>query len=623
MWLFGEYLQPVVRSDDNLNDQALLPHLVNRRAFMAGIGGAGIVAATGFSARSQQVTPGAPGSASPAASPVGSPGASPIAMATPIAEPPAMIGKLRVVREQRPVYTTKPTRGGTLSMVRVGGNNLDFSPATLTQDFQIPASYLEPLVWIDGVTMAPQPWLATEWSWSKDRTEVEYRLREDVTWHDGESLTARDVAFSFTVYRDDIYSGIYNLFTNMESIDAVDSSTVRVRLSAPDGNWVRNASSQLVFQREQYGEYWDSQPEGQRTLSGFDWGESKPIGTGQWIVNEFRDSRVLFKRNRSYWGDSARMSEFRLDFVDDPATQLQQWHVGDADIVWPVAPRDLPAVSDRPGTVYAAETTTTMFAAFNFNNPMRLDPGILGDLRIRQALSLAVDRNRFARELFNGFFRPDVPGTIIQPDLKLEGIRNPEFNRDQARSLLTEAGFAITRDDGLFRYPEGSALKFDVIVRSGDHPDLSGVLASAAADLRTVGVLLEIRELSPERFEGVWINDHAFDLIAFSYSLYPGFTDFDLYGSDWDIRTNIQGFNPGGYRNEKVDRAIARMLDAASDEEYVSAVHAIQRQVNDEDLFALWLGSPLEAILVQDKVSGYRPNKLWQGLEASRIWRDK
>jgi ABC-type transport system substrate-binding protein len=156
----------------------------------------------------------------------------------------------------------------------------------------------------------------------------------------------------------------------------------------------------------------------------------------------------------------------------------------------------------------------------------------------------------------------------------------------------------------------------------GDDPALEAVLNSIAADLKTVGVILEVRALSPERFESVWITDHAFDMIAFSYSLYPGFTDFDLYGSDWDIRTNVQGFNPGGYRNEKVDRAIARALDATSDEEYVSALHAIQRQVNNEDLFALWFGSPLDAVLVQENVSGYQPNKNWQGWETNRLWRD-
>ena len=149
--------------------------------------------------------------------------------------------------------------------------------------------------------------------------------------------------------------------------------------------------------------YWESQTEGQRTLSGFDWGQSNPVGTGHWVVSEFRDSRVIFKRNREYWGNSAWMSEFRLDFVDDQATQLTRWHEGSADIVWPVEPRVLEQISDRPGTVYAAETTRTIFAAFNFNNPTRTNPALLSDIRIRKALSLGIDRNRYLANCLPAF----------------------------------------------------------------------------------------------------------------------------------------------------------------------------------------------------------------------------
>jgi peptide/nickel transport system substrate-binding protein len=620
-----ERAQPVSGSDSTNSEISVLPHVISRRGLVAGLGATGALTALGMQARGQQATPsptsGTP-AASPAASPIGSPVGSPVAGATPVAGP-EMIGNLRVIRDQHPTYASKPKRGGLLTMVRVGRANLDYNPASFAQDFQIPSSYLEPLVWIDGVTMEPRPWLAASWTWNTDHTEIEYTLRADVTWHDGERFTARDAAFSFTVYRDDVYSGAANLFTNMSAVEAVDDTTLRVTLSAPDANWIRNASSQLVFQRKQYAEYWDGQPEGQRTLSGFGWDKSSPVGTGQWIVNGFRDSRADFKRNRNYWNDSwAWASELRVDFVDDQATQLSRWHDGSADIVWPIAPKDLASVSDRPGVVYAAETVRTMFAAFNFNNPARTDPTVFGDARIRNALSLGIDRARYAREVFATFFRPELPGTILQPDLLLDGITNPVYQPDQARKLLEDAGFKITRNDGLLRYPDGHALKFDVVVRMGDDPALEAVLNSIAADLKTVGVILEVRALSPERFESVWLTDHAFDMIAFSYSLSPGFTDFDLYGSDWDIRTNVQGFNPGGYRNEKVDRAIARTLDATSDEEYVSALHAIQRQVNDEDLFALWFGSPLDAVLVQENISGYQPNKNWQGWETNRLWRD-
>lgn len=582
-------------------------------------GGSAALGVVGVRAQDEATPPATPEASPGAATPIASPViASPTP--TPVA-PPERIGQLTVVRDQRPEYPADRQRGGGVTVVRVGAGNTDFNPAAFSQDFQITVSYLEPLVLIDGVTQEPQPWLATEWSWNDDGMEITYRLREGVRWHDDEPFTARDVVFSFTVYRDDYNSAVSNLFTSMVDVEAVDELTVRVRLTAPDGNWIRNASSQLIFQREQYGSFWDNQPEGQRTLSGYNWAERKPLGTGPWIVVDRRDSRVDFDRYRDYWDDTALFTEMRIDFVNDPAEQLTRWHEGGADLVWPVAPRDLEGVSDRAGTVYAAESLTTMFAAFNFENPARANPTLLTDHRVRQALSLAIDRDRYAMEHFLGFFQPELAGTILQPDLYLEGITNPKRDVARARELLAEVGFTDRRGDNVLRGEDGSALKFDVIVRRGDSPDLEAILASITTDLIAAGIQFEVRPISAERFENTWITDRTFDLVAFSYSLYPGFTDFDLYGSAWDIRANIQGFNPGGYRNEQVDRAIDRALTATSDDDYRSALHAIQRQVANEDLFALWFGSPLEPVLAQAYILGFWPNKQWQGWHTNRLWR--
>jgi peptide/nickel transport system substrate-binding protein len=560
---------------------------------------------------------------SPVASPVGSPVASPVAPeASPVPAGPEMIGQLTVIRDQHPTYTAQHKRGGMITIARVGKSNADFNPASFAQDYQIPVSYLEPLIWIDGVTMEPGPCLATGWSWNDDSTDITYDLRDDVTWHDGEKFSAKDVAFSFEVYRDDINSGASNLFTNMVSTEVLSDTRLKVTLSAPDGNWVRNASSQLIFQRNQLFDFWNSAAPGSRTLTGFDWTATAPVGTGPWIVDEFRDSRVDFKANRSYWGNSPWASQMRTDFVADSATLLTDWHGGSADVVWPVQFADLASVSDRPGNLYAAESTRVMFAAFNFNNPARTDPGLFTNPDVRKALSLGIDRKRYANEIFGSFCRYQLASTIIQPDLYLNGLLNPEFDPEQAQKLLLGAGFALSKGDGILRYGDGTALKIDVVVRNTDDPGLVAVLNSIAADLRQVGVVLDVRPLSADRFDTVWLTEYSFDMIAFSYTLYPGFTDFDLYGSDWDVRTNVQGFNPGGYRNEAVNRAIGRALSTTDEAEYISALHAIQRQVSSDDLFGLWLGSPDELVLAQAEISGFQPNKTWQSAESGQIWRD-
>src|SRR5262249_8458028 len=148
--------------------------------------------------------------------------------------------------DPRPVYDGPPVEGDELRLLRAAGNNGDFAPAAFRQDFQIMASYLDPLVWIDEVTMEPVPWLAKSWEIDGKGTTITYPLRDDVVWHDGSPVQARDVVFSLYVYRDDLDSAVRNFFTNMDAVEAPDQTTVKVKLTAPDANWFFNASSQFV-----------------------------------------------------------------------------------------------------------------------------------------------------------------------------------------------------------------------------------------------------------------------------------------------------------------------------------------------------------------------------------------
>jgi ABC-type transport system substrate-binding protein len=139
-------------------------------------------------------------------------------------------------------------------------------------------------------------------------------------------------------------------------------------------------------------------------------------------------------------------------------------------------------------------------------------------------------------------------------------------------------------------------------------------------DLAEVGVGLKVRAMSPERYLATWTGSHEFDLIALGYNLYPGFTDFDLYGSSWDIRDNPQGWNPGGYHNAEVDRAIREILGATDSAAQREALLRLQRVAN-EDLFGLWFGFPLDLILVRPELRGFQPNILWQTWDTRKLWR--
>ncbi len=531
-----------------------------------------------------------------------------------------MLGRLRVVRDQRPIYNLEPSPGGGIQVMLTAGDNLNFNPAAFRQDFQILASHLDPLVWIDEVTMEPIPWLAEAWQWQDDGRTLSIRLRDNVSWHDGEPLTADDAVFSLIVHRDDVDSAVRNLFTNMEAVEVVGRRTLHVRLSSPDGNWLRNASSQFIMQRKQYQAHWEGRPEGERTLSDFNWQRDAPIGTGPWRVGRRGNSSIAFSRNDDYWAGPPHLDHQTLSWNTDPVDRLVAWTGGTTDILWPIRPSDVDTASGTTGWLYVADAASVMFAAFNFNNPARGTPDLLGDVRLRRALSLAIDRERYARDVFRGFIRADAAGTVAQPWAHDETLTNPARDVAQARALLAEAGWEDADGDGYVEGADGNPLVLTCIVQNDQRPELLAVLDSIVSDLKEAGVSLIIQRLGPDQFRDRWVQTHQFDLIAFAYNLFPGFTDFDLYGSAWDIRENSQGWNPGGYRNEDVDAAIDDVLAAFDPDQQREALARLQRAA-DEDLFGLWFGFPQDLILVRPELLGFQPNKTWQTWDTRKLWR--
>jgi peptide/nickel transport system substrate-binding protein len=261
-----------------------------------------------------------------------------------------------------------------------------------------------------------------------------------------------------------------------------------------------------------------------------------------------------------------------------------------------------------------------MFAAFNFANPNQPSGSLWTDVRVRRAASLAIDRQRYADEVFAGFLRWHAAGTVSQPWAHDDSLQAPAFSPGAATALLDEAGWLDYDGDGVREDPTGVQLRPVAIFREQSRPELAAVLARVARDLAAVGFAMTAEALPEREFERRWIEARDFDLIAYAYDQLPGFTDFDLYGSAWDIRTNPSGWNPGGYANADTDAAIAEFLNAVSIERQARALARLQRAV-DDDLFGLWLGFPNDLIIVAKEIAGFRPDMAWQTARTWDLWR--
>jgi peptide/nickel transport system substrate-binding protein len=271
-------------------------------------------------------------------------------------------------------------------------------------------------------------------------------------------------------------------------------------------------------------------------------------------------------------------------------------------------------------TAYRVPAASVMFAAFNFANPNLESGSYWSDLRVRQAASMAINRERYASDVFNGFIRWDAAGTVAQPWAHDSDLKATQFNPERASLLLGEAGWVDYNGDGVLEDATGLPLSPVVIVQEDARPELIALLARVVRDLAVVGIALTIETLSNDAFDRRWIVSRDYDLIAYAYDQLPGFTDFDLYGSNWDIRSNPAGWNPGGYNNPEVDAAIDEFLAAISIDRQAEALKVLQQAAN-EDLFGLWFGFPDDLVLVSSEVDGFQPDMAWQTARTWELWR--
>ncbi len=542
--------------------------------------------------------------------------------ATPVASPEATA--LQILRKPYPVDPGPAVPGGELNLL-LGTALSNLNPVSAAVDPQMTLSYLDGLLTTDPETMQPVPALAREWEWNDDGTELILALRGNVQWHDGSALTPEDVRFSYLVYREDTSSGYARFFDLLREIEIIGQRRLRIRFAEPDGGWLANAATLPIFQGAQYQEYWSDQPAGLRSLDGFDWEESPPIGTGPWKVSAWRERRLEFEAHTDYWKDPPYLDRLILSSFEDPVARVERWRGGEADIVWSIPPDQVESLENDEGRLYVCDSARVMFAAYNFQNPVSDppgSPGLLSDIRLRTALSVAIDRRKYAESVFHGFIQHDLAGTIAQPWLVDHSVKNPPHNTNAAKALLDAGEYVDRNDDGIRESPGGIPLQLTVIVQANGPEGLEATLTSVAEDLSEVGVELKVEVLDQATFNERWQVTRDFDLVAFGYRLYPGFTDFDLYGSAWDIRTNLQGWNPGAYANGEVDDLIAQILSAIDLDEQPGLLRKLQSLVND-DLFGLWFGSPQDLVLVKPHVRGFTPAIEWQTRDTRTIWLDE
>jgi peptide/nickel transport system substrate-binding protein len=279
------------------------------------------------------------------------------------------------------------------------------------------------------------PLLATKWKWVDDTT-LEFDLRDDVIWHDGEPFTVEDAVYTFN-YISNEENGV-NVQSNVnwiEEASALGANTLQIKLTKPFPAALEYISTLLAILPE--GFYGDS---GQAGAGG------RLVGTGPYEIAKFvPGDTIRVEAFGGYFTDSYKgMPTFDAIVyrsIPDTSTQIAELLSGGVDWIWRVPPDQADPMSSMPKiTVEADETMRISFLSMNLRDMDGGNP--LQDIRVRQAIAYAIDRDQLVKEIIG-----DGSNVINSPCFRtqfgcVEDANTIGYDPEKAKTLLAEAGYA-------------------------------------------------------------------------------------------------------------------------------------------------------------------------------------
>lgn len=335
----------------------------------------------------------------------------------------------------------------------------------------------------------PEPWLAESATMSDDAKVWTVTLRPGVVWHDGQPLTAEDVAFSFDYYqRQAGASGRYahHVFDvpGLERSEVVDDRTVRffLRDPAPQFDIMPGADLPIIPKH-----VWENVTEPGKATS------ELPVGSGPYqVVEMVSDQRYRLVANEDYFKGRPTVDEIEMPVVKDPAAAFAALRTGEVDFVTRNVPPELIGQFEETPGIQVARATKFESTQLNFN--ARKAP--FNDPAVRKAISLGTDSQALVDTVLLGRGLPGRDG-FLHPESPWAAPRGGhELDPGRAARLLDEAGYGATDPDGVRKSADGTRLELGVLVSSFEPQDLRAVQLMSQ-QLAPLGVKVSSEALDP------------------------------------------------------------------------------------------------------------------------------
>ena len=389
------------------------------------------------------------------------------------------------------------------------------------------------------------PGLAESWE-NVDDTTWRFKLREGVTFHNGNPFTASDVVFTVEKAKASIRP---DLVANIASITAIDDLTVEITTPKPYAVLPNDLAELLILDEEYTTETGDEQM------------DLKPMGTGPYMLEEWiKEEKLVLKAFDDYWAGAPAIKTVTFRPITNPATRTAALLTGEVDVIQDLAVRDVDRVKGEDGfevitrpsllNVVLAMDTREQSPTIEGKNPMT-------DQRVREAIARAIDVGAINQIVMNGLATPSdqyVPASHLG---HVDGMNFREMypvDIEKAKALMAEAG-----------YPDGFTMTLDAT--NNRYVNDAQIAQALASMLAKINIELKLNIMPKSNFWSyirVPTDNSSFIMSGWDV---PSGDAGSMYGALFYSRDKKEGYgqvNRGSYSNPDLD-ALLDKADATPD----------------------------------------------------------
>jgi peptide/nickel transport system substrate-binding protein len=461
--------------------------------------------------------------------------------------------------------------------------------------------------------MKPEPGLAESWQVSDDQKTYTFKLRKGVQWHDGTPFTSADVQFSIEHAIRPFHARGDVFFGQVEAIDTPDPQTVVFRLKAPVPFFLQafQASSTPIFPKHVL-EKVDTSSREAVTNSSL---TTQPIGTGPFRLKEWvKGDHITLERNPNYWRAGLPcLDGIVLRVVPDGAARSIAIENGEVDLapMNALPDADIERLAKLPQIEVTDKGTEALGTNMWLDLNVRAEP--LSNVRVRQAISLALDRKAIIDVIWYGHGRPSRGPLVSTNPFFDETLPDFELDLAKANALLDEAGYKRGANGVRFEIKQYFLPYGEKYVRLAEY---------IRQQLHKVGIETKTQSLDL----GGWLKAVFTD---WDYQLTSTFTDNRndptigtqrLFTTSY-IRKGATFTNSMGYSNPRIDEIFAA---GASEPDPVKrkAIFSEMQEILHKELPVIFLVELPNVSVWSKRVHGLLTNGLsfYGGWE--KVWKD-